>query len=338
MIDISSAKVSKVIVHRVGNKLRDEGFHLSQAECHRSSILDELLLRDFLAPVLRKGQEYSLTHESAVSLNIINHYASNVFSTVETFKESSEAIAKHLYSCSGHQNIVGGEFLVILFECIRSGDKSLQALGLYKVEGKDDYLDVGEDKGDIQVVEKVGISLSKVQKGAVIISNGLKVFAVDNLGQKTKYWIESFLKVTSTQTPEKSAQVAGALLKAISNKIETPSNALEFSRQVEELLTETDALSLSDLREASNNYLNNDEIDELLNGARIKYGVSLDDSALIESKRLAKFSKDVVKKARITEGVSLLISNPDAKIYSIDVKPIKSGYRAVVDIQMKEVK
>lgn len=57
MIDISSAKVAKVIVHRVGNKLRDEGFHLSQAECNRSSTLDELLIRDFLAPVVRRGQE-----------------------------------------------------------------------------------------------------------------------------------------------------------------------------------------------------------------------------------------------------------------------------------------
>ncbi|MEY7269436.1 nucleoid-associated protein [Citrobacter koseri] len=338
MIDISSAKVAKVIVHRVGNKLRDEGFHLSQAECHRSSTLDELLIRDFLAPVVRKGQEYSLTHESDVSLNTINHYANNVFKTSNAFKESSDAIAKHLYSCSGHQNIGGGEFLVILFEGIRSEDQSLQALGLYKVEGKDDYLDVGEEKGEIQIIERVGISLSKVQKGAVIISNGLKVFAIDNLGLKTKYWIENFLKVAPSQTPQKSAQIAGALLKAISNRVETPSNALEFTHQVEELLTETDALSLSDIRKISNNYLNNEEVDELLNGARLKYGVSLDDSVPIESKRLAKFAKEIVTKARIAEGVSLLVSNPDAKIHSIDVKPVKNGYRAVVDIQMKEAK
>ncbi|CDL86692.1 nucleoid-associated protein [Xenorhabdus cabanillasii] len=336
MIDISSAKVSKVIVHHVGNKLRDEGFHLSQAECHRSSTLDELLLKDFLAPVIRKGQEYYLTHESDVSLNTVNHYASNVFSNPKTFKESSEAIAKHLYGCSSHPNIGGGEFLIILFEDIRSGAQSLQALGLFRVEGKDDYLDVGEEKGAIQVIERVGISLDKVQKGAVIISNGLKVLAIDNLGQKTKYWIENFLKATPSQTPQKSAQVAGALLKAISNKVETPSNALEFSRQVEELLTESNALSLSDLRKISNNYINNEEVDELLNGARLKYGVSLDDSAPIESKRLARYAKEVVTKSRIAEGVSLLVSNPDAKIHSIDVKPTKSGFRAVVDIQMKE--
>lgn len=334
-MDISSAKVSKIIVHRVGNKLRDEGVHLSPAECHRSGTLVELLLKGFLAPVVRSGQEYYLSHESDIALNTVNHYASNVFSNSRNFKECSEAIAKHLYSCSNHPNIGGGEFFVILFDDIRMDGQSIQALGLFRVEGKDDYLDVGEEKGAIQVVERIGISLDKVQKGAIILSNGLNVFAIDNLGQKTKYWIENFLKATPSPTPQKCAQVAGALLKAISNKVETPSDALEFAHQVEDLLAETESLSLSDLRQITRNYLDDEGVEELLNGARLKYGVPLDDEALIESKRLAKYAKDVVTKARIAEGVSLLVSNPNAKISSIDVKSTKSGFRAVVDIQLK---
>lgn len=334
-MDISSARVSKVIVHRVGNKLRDEGLHLSQVECHRSNILDDLLLSGFLAPVARGGQVYYLTHESEISLNTINHYACNIFTNPKKFKESSESIAKHLYSCSSHPNIGGGEFLVILFDDIKADGQSLQALGLFRVEGKYDYLDVGEEKGAIQLIERIGISLEKVQKGAVIISNGLKVFAIDNLGQKTKYWIDSFLKASPSQTPRKCAQVAGALLKAISDKVETPNNALEFARQVQDMLTEHESLSLLDIRQISKDYISDDGIDELLNGTRIKYGVALDEDALIESQRLAKYAKEVVTKARLAEGVSLLVSNPDAKISSIEVKSTKSGFRAVVDIQLK---
>ncbi len=335
MLDISSAKVVKVIVHRVGNKLRDEGIHISPTECQRSNSLDELLLKGFLAPVVRRGQEYYLSHESDVELNTINHYANNVFVDSEKFQASSDAIAKHLYSCSSHPNIGGGEFLIILFDDIRNEGESLRALGLFRVEGKDDYLDVGEDKGAIQVFERIGISLDKVQKGAVILSNDLKVIAIDNLGQKTKYWIENFLKASPSQTPQKCAQVAGALLKAISSKVESPSTALEFAHQVEGLLTETDSLSLSELRKISKNFIDDDEIDELLDGARIKYGVPIDNEVQIESKRLAKYAKDVVTKARIAEGVNLLVSNPDAKISSTDVKSTKTGFRAVVDIQLK---
>lgn len=55
----------------------------------------------------------------------------------------------------------------------------------------------------------------------------------------------------------------------------------------------------------------------------------------IETKRLAKYAKDVITKARIAEGVSLLVSNPDATISSIEVKSTKSGFRAVVEIHLK---
>ena len=125
------------------------------------------------------------------------------------------------------------------------------------------------------------------------------------------------------------------MLKAISSKVETPSNALEFARQVDDLLTENESLSLTDIRHISRNYIDNESVNELLAGAHLKCGISLDDDLSIESKRLARYAKEVVTKARIAEGVSLLVSNPDAKISSIDVKSTKDGLRVVVDIQLK---
>lgn len=335
MLDISSAKVKKVIVHRVGNKLRDEGIRFSTTECPRSKTLDDLLLKSLLAPVIRGGQRYHLFHESDIALNTINHYANSVFSDSRKFGASSEAIAKHLYACSSHPNIGSGEFFVILFDDVRDEEKSNQAIGLFRVEGKDDYLDVIEEQGAIQVLERIGISLGKVQKGAVILSNDLNVFAIDTLSQKTKYWVENFLKATPRQTPQRCAQVAGALLKAISRKVESPSTALEFARQVEGLLADTASLSMAELRQVSENFVGDHEINELLDGARLRYGVPLDNDVQIETKRLARYAKEVVTTARIAEGVSVLVSNPDAKISSIEVKSTKSGFRAVIDIKLK---
>lgn len=336
-MDISSAKLSKIIVHKVGNKLRDEGLRLSTVECPRSRTLDDLLLRGLLAPVTRNGHEYYLAHESDISLNTINHYAEKIFSNSDEFQESSEAIAKHLYACSSHPNIGGGEFFVLLFDDIRVDGVPQQALGLFRVESRDDYLDVGEEKGLIQVVERSGISLDKVQKGAVVMSNDLKVFVIDSLGQKTKYWIEDFLKVVRSQTPQRCAQIAGALLNAVSGKVDTPNDAIEFARQVEDLIAETGSPSLADLKSISRRYIDEDSLGEILNGAHLKYGVALDDNVLIESKRLTKYAKDVVTKARIAEGVSLLVTNPDAKISSIDVKSTEDGVCVVVNIALKGV-
>lgn len=335
MFDISSAKVKKVIVHRVGNKLRDEGIYLSPEENLRSKTLDDLLLKDFLAPVIRQGQQHELFHESDIALNTVNHYANNVFHDCKMFCASSEALAKHLYISSSHPNIGGGEFIVILFDGIRADGTSLQALGLFRVEGKNDYLDVIEENGAIKVSERLGISLEKIQKGAIILSDKSKVFVIDTLGQKTKYWIETFLKATPSQTPQRCAKVAGSLLKAVSCKVESPSIALEFARQLEEGLAESESLTVARLREISSNFIGDDEINELLDGARLKYGIPLENDLEIECKQLSKYAKDVVTRARIVEGVSLLISNPSAKITSIEVKPTKSGCCAVVDIQFK---
>lgn len=336
MLDISSAKVKRVIVHRVGNKLRDEGFSISPTECPRSKTLDDLLLKGFLAPVARSDQYYQLSHESDISLNTIHHYAHIVFNDAKKFRMSSEAISKHLYSCSSHPNIGGGEFIIILFEDIRNEEKSIQGIGLFRVENKDDYLDIGEEKGTIRVVERIGISLDKVQKGALILSDSLTVCAIDTLGQKTKYWIETFLKATPSQTPQRCAQVAGALLKSISSQVLTPSSALEFAHQIERLLSNEESLSLADIENVSKNFIDDGEIGKLLNGAILKYGVQLTSDIQIDSKRLHKYAKDVVTRARIADGVSLLVSNPDAKISSIEIKSTKSGFRAIVDIQIKE--
>lgn len=334
MVDISSAKIKKVIIHRVGNKLREEGVLFSPKESPRSKTLDELLLKGFLAPVIREGQQYELFHESKLSLNAISHYSSIIFSDPKSFRSSSEAIAKHLYSSSTHPNIGGGEFLVILFDDIRLDKNSLQALGFFKVESKNDYLDVGEEDGNIRVLERTGISLDKVQKGAIVLSNGTKVFVVDALGQKTKYWLESFLKATPSQTPKASAKVTGTLIKAISSKVELPSDALEFGRVLNEKLSGSDVLTIEELIEISTPFVG-DEINLLLDGARLKSGFALENKLEVESKQISRYAKDVITKARITDGVSILISNAEARISSIDVKQTKSGVRAIVDIQLK---
>lgn len=336
MFDISSAKVLKVVVHRVGNKFRDEGVHLSPDESSRSIALEELLLKSFLAPVIRKGQQYELFHESDLNLNTVNHYSSMVFKDNDSFHSSSEALAKHLYSSSTHPNIGGGEFFIILFDDVRVDNSSFQAIGLFRVENKNDYLDVREEHGAISVIEKSGISLDKVQKGAIILAESSQVFVVDSLGQKTKYWIDSFLKVVTSQTPQVCAKVAGAFLKAISNKVESASDALEFGSRVNERLSKSDVLTVADIREISNSFIRTDEVNELLEGVRLKHGLHLEDDLLVESKKLSKYAKEVVTKTRIADGVNLIVSNPYTKIHSIDIKRTRSGYQAVVDIETKE--
>ncbi len=56
MIDISSATVERVIVHRVGNKGRDEGFTLSQHETPKSDAISDLILENYLSVTVRRNE------------------------------------------------------------------------------------------------------------------------------------------------------------------------------------------------------------------------------------------------------------------------------------------
>jgi len=334
MIDVSSARVSKLIVHRIGNKIRDEGYTLSQNVVNRSSTLDDLILRNYLAPVLRQGEAYDLTHESDIALNTVHHFANKIFADSKNFKSHSQNIAKHLYSASIHPNIGGGEFIVILFEDIRTDDGPERALGLFRIEGKNDYLDIEDENGSLQIVERSGISLDKIQKGAVVISGGVKVFVIDSLGQKTKYWLENFLKAVPAETPQACAKAAGAFLKSLSTQVDTPERAFAFGQQVQNSISENSSLTIADIKEISSTYIAEEDMERIFSGIKGRTGLDITDDIELDTKQLAKYARDVMTKARIAEGINLIISNQKARVSAIDVRKTKTGLRATIDIQL----
>ncbi len=336
MVDISSARIIKLIVHRIVNKLRDEGFTLSDQEAVRTPTLDDLLLKNYLAPVIRQGEDYEFYHESDLLLNTIHHFSNLIFSDSDSFQVHSQAIAKHLYSASSHPNIGGGEFIEILFDDIRTEDGARQGLGLFRIEGKSDYLDVTNDNGSLRVLERVGISLEKIQKGAIVLSGLPKVFVIDALGQKTKYWLDTFLKVVPSGTPKACAKAVGAFLKAISNTVESPSDALEFGKRIQESVADSESLSIGTIKNISSSYLDENAVNGILTGIKTKIGFDFADDLTVDSRQLTRYAKEVVRKTRVADGISLVISNQGAHVALMDIKKTKTGIRVTIDIQIDE--
>lgn len=336
MLDISAVRVAKVIVHQVGNKLRDEGYSLSNREVLRTPALDELILRRYVGPVIGRGDIYDFYHESDLSLNEIRHFSQSIFSDNKNFRSGAQSIAKHLYSASTHPNIIGGEFIVALFNDVRVDGTAEQAIGLFRIEGKDDYLDVVSEDGSIQLVERAGISLEKIQKGAIVVSGSLKIYAVDALSQRTKYWLDAFLKAVPAESPKTCTRAAGAFLKAVSQKVTSPISAIEFGKKLQESLERSDDISMGQIKKLSAKYLKPSEINQIFSGIRDRVGLDVSDDAQLDVKQLNRYAKEVVKKARIADGVSLLIAKQNAHVIGMEVKNIKGGIRAVIDIKVDE--
>src|SRR4051812_8514645 len=123
MVDFTEVKLEELIVHNIGNSLREEGMKLSKAPLQlKEDIVKELLMKYFLSPF--KGDVfYNFTHDADINLNELFNYASKIFTDPESFYLQSINISKHLYEKSNHHNIKAGEFyLVYLNDCFVDGE------------------------------------------------------------------------------------------------------------------------------------------------------------------------------------------------------------------------
>ncbi|MBL6987949.1 MAG: nucleoid-associated protein [Methylobacter sp.] len=333
MIDISSAEIAKIIVHRVGNRIREEGYSLSNQEVKRTKDIDDTFLRHYLAPLVRSNDIYGFYHESDIGLNAVYHFTNQVFAEPSSFSEQSQNIAKHLYSASTHPKISSGELIIIFFTGLIVDGVTCDALGIYRIETKDSYLDVDDDSGAFQLIERTGISLEKMQKGALVLSTDNRVFAIDSLSQKTKYWMESFLKITPQSTPKACAKIGGALLKAISSKISNPNAALELGNRISKNIEESETISLGVIKEISADYVDEDAFGEILRNLQGKSGFDLADNLQLDSPAFARYTKNVTKQTRIAEGITL-VTSANSSISKIDIQNTENGLVATIAIEI----
>lgn len=337
-LDVSSATIDAVAVHRIGNKLREEGYLLSSKEIELTEKLKELFLRHYLLPILNTGERCVFDHPSDISLNEVRHFAAAISTSKTSFIEGTKSIAKHLYDASAHPNIGGGEFIVIQFKGIILSDHVVDGLGLFRIEAKDDFLDVRERSGDLQLIDRKGISISTIQKGALVIPKTDQVLAIDTLGQKTRYWKETFLQVKMENNSLARAKAAGALIKAVSERLQVPSEASQFVNVLQDEMADLETTTISDICKISTRFLPQTAMNEVVRGIESRTGLTLDDTASIQTQQLSKFTRDVIRKSKIADGVAIIISKADTRVSSIDIKKTSTGIRAVVELQVREGK
>ncbi|EPM0244703.1 hypothetical protein ACN0ZT_17045 [Klebsiella pneumoniae] len=336
MIDISSAKIEKIIIHQVGNKIREEGFRFSDKEANINENLNDLLLKHYLLPLSKTNSCFQFYHESDITLNEMHQFSSRIFNNPKTFKDQSINIAKHLYSASTHPNISGGDFIVILFSDIKLNDSLSYGIATLRIENKDDYLDIQDNNGVFQPLEKSGISLTKIQKGALILSTTNVIFAIDNLGQKTKYWLDLFLKAVPVKTKASCLRAGGEILKSISTKIKETSTLLNINDELDRKIQSSDEISLKDIKDIAKKHLNSEDVDTVLTRVSEKFGFELSDDIIIESKDLLPVAKKISNKTKIDDGISLLITDKNHHIDNISVTKVDNKIQAIIDITIKE--
>lgn len=200
MFNFINANIIKLIIHGVGNKLKEDELVLSrQCTVLSGESLYKLLGKYFFQRFKDNGL-YNFGHESNLDFNEIYQYAKSIFYDLNSFENISCNIAKHLYEVSTHPNIKAGELCVAYIKGGLLNGVEYDAIGIFKSETKEAFLKINNNMDWYSVDWERGIDTNKLDKGCIIFNHqmdmGFNVLLIDSGSSvETKYWIEDFLSI-----------------------------------------------------------------------------------------------------------------------------------------------
>ncbi|CAC9602326.1 hypothetical protein [uncultured Gammaproteobacteria bacterium] len=224
-MNFSQSRIKNLIIHEVGNKLRDEGMFLSQVLQNIDENLENILLNYFLKSFLPEKSLFCLKHNSDLNLNEIYAYSKNIFSENDktSFIRGSQDIAKHLYEYSLHPRIIKGELIIVQIENITYENTNISIIGIFKSEKKDSFLKIIKNNNTINLRGDKGINISKLEKGCLILNrdeqDGYTVLNIDNQSQETEYWTNKFLNIKPLNDNTHKTKEIIKICKNFSNEI-----------------------------------------------------------------------------------------------------------------------
>lgn len=306
-MDLIKSSVDKLIVHRVGNKLRSESLKLSNTESTVNEELSTLLLSGYLKGISSESNEYYFHHETDLGLNETRFYVRQYFEGEVDFVETSRRLATHLYENSLHPNIRQGDLLVIEFNGISFKNQTRRALGIFKSEVLDNYLTVTVTGDNLNIIPSLGINPNLIDKGVLVLEGEDTVFALDRFGNKTKFWIDDFLKVKKSADVATCSKMMSFIASKVAEAIEDPLERRRYSESVTNLCESNENLDVQTLASTSQEFVNQDDYQNAVSLAQRRYGLSETDTIAAPSNKISKNLAKKISRLELRHGVSLLL-------------------------------
>ncbi|MHA7830540.1 MAG: nucleoid-associated protein [Flagellimonas sp.] len=200
MLNLYSAQIESISLHRVGNKSKNESAFLSAEPFSLNDEMAGLLKEYFFKPFREKEENYyKFSHEVDLEFNEICNSVSEIFDNPSDNHRLSKKITTHLFEQSNHPHIKSGEVYVVHFSDMVIDNQKTDAVGIFKSELKHDFLQFEEKEQNLEILIRQGININKLDKGCIVFNvskeEGYKVLSVDSNRYDAKYWLENFLGV-----------------------------------------------------------------------------------------------------------------------------------------------
>lgn len=147
----------------------------------------------FLKPFAQMAATSEFTHAVGLEYNVLYNLCTEL-QNGKALLECSVDITKHLVAVSRHYNIKGGDLYVARLNNVGIGDEHYAALGIYKFEEKEVFIQSKTEEGKVSMWLNRGVGSLKPNKACLVVftSDAPTVFVLDD-NDNTDYWQKDFI-------------------------------------------------------------------------------------------------------------------------------------------------
>jgi hypothetical protein len=193
MIGIDDVVLSEMVLHRVGAG-ENSSIISDQTTASSDPEEDAVFKRIFLKPFVSHVSTFEFSHSVDINYNVLFKLSKAIYDE-EDFIENSKHIAQHLDSVSKHPNIKDGDVFIVKFEDVQLSNKHYRALGIFKYEDKESYIETSAVNKDMSLEFRKGIGTKKPDKGCLVIFSDepYTILIIDSNSNETDYWQNAFI-------------------------------------------------------------------------------------------------------------------------------------------------
>lgn len=317
-LNFDEARVSGLVLAKVGNPSRDEVLQTSKQVFHVDDADQAMLVPIFLKPFKTlAGQRFH--HHTSLEKHEMNACAAAIFEKDDGLLEHGCEIAQRLYSKSSHPNIKSGDLCISLIDGIDFEGETKRAICILKSESVTPFLSISAKDGDLQLSTEQGINPEKIDKGCLILDHyphkGYYVMTFDRAGSESRFWVRDFLGVVpisdAAVMTKRIAEMAVAAVASAAPETNEDNDAppWDVNTAAKEALSYFDGKKKFSLQEFEEQALRTPEAKEKFAQARKKIeeeeGVKLEEDFDISKRDVTKAKKLMKSIMRLDTGVEI---------------------------------
>ena len=323
MLDFSTVVINELAIHRVGNKHNEEDFYISPTTFNLTEGLSLLMLDYFIKPFLKLQDSNHFTHEIDLSYNELNGICKDIFANPDSLYINSVKVLQHLHEQSQHPHIKTGDVFVVHFSDILYQDKMVQAVGIFKSENKTSFLEIDQDATGLEIMEKHGIDIKKLDKGCFVFDleqeDGFRVCTIDSNNYDTEYWLREFLGIKPIEDEVFHTKEYVNLCKGFAEEVihatDSKTEEINFLNKSVKYLDQNEDVDIENFKdEVLNSDEKKKEFDQYKSMYENENSVAIPDAFHVSQPVLEKQKKKIKNEIKLDTNIQIKISvdNPES--------------------------